>query len=169
MAKIRIAGITRESVTDGPGLRLVVFTQGCPHHCEDCHNPETWDPVGGTIIEDKEIIDLLIENPLLSGITLSGGEPFLQAENLVQLVERAKTLGKNVVIYTGYTFEQLLVMGKSKPEIEKLLKTADFLVDGPFVKQLKTLDLPYRGSANQRFIDLKKTFLNNTLIECYWE
>ena len=169
MAKIRIAGITRESVSDGPGIRLVVFTQGCHHRCEGCHNPETWDFEGGRMIETSEIVKLVKENPLLSGITLSGGEPFLQAEKLIPLVREVKDYGKNVVIYTGYTFEKLLELGKKKPSVRKLLSGADYLIDGPFIKPLKTLNLPFRGSSNQRFIDLKKTFLQGNIFEYRWE
>ncbi|GAV25731.1 anaerobic ribonucleoside-triphosphate reductase activating protein [Carboxydothermus islandicus] len=169
MAKIRIAGIIRESVTDGPGLRLVVYTQGCPHRCAGCHNPDTWEVSGGYELESDLIFEQIKENPLLTGLTISGGEPFLQAKNLIDLVQKIAVLGKNTVIYTGYTFEELMEIGQQQPEILELLKAADYLVDGPFIKELKTFTLPFRGSSNQRFIDLKKSFLQKQIVEVKWE
>ncbi|NYE58763.1 anaerobic ribonucleoside-triphosphate reductase activating protein [Carboxydothermus ferrireducens] len=169
MAKLKVAGITRESVTDGPGLRLVVYTQGCPHRCDGCHNPETWDVSGGYELESELIFEQIKENPLLAGLTISGGEPFLQAKNLIDLVQKTSVLGKNTVIYTGYTFEELMQIGQHQPEILELLKAADYLVDGPFIKELKTFTLPFRGSSNQRFIDLKKSFLQKQIVEVKWE
>ncbi|GAV21794.1 anaerobic ribonucleoside-triphosphate reductase activating protein [Carboxydothermus pertinax] len=169
MAKLRIAGITRESVTDGPGIRLVVYTQGCPHRCEGCHNPETWDVSGGYEIDSEKILELIANNPLLAGLTVSGGEPFLQEKNLLELVLKVADLGRNTVIYTGYTFEELMKISEKKPEVLEILQTADYLVDGRFLQDLKNLKLPFRGSSNQRFIDLKKTFSQKQIVECQWE
>ena len=103
--ELRVAGITRESVVDGPGLRLVVFVQGCPHHCPECHNPQTHDPSAGQLMDTSEIIRLVEQAHLIRGVTFSGGEPFLQTEALTQIAIAAKKLGLNIVTYTGFVFE----------------------------------------------------------------
>ena len=110
LKKMRIAGIVKESVVDGPGLRAVVFFQGCPHQCPGCHNPETWDPNGGYEATAEEIWAALgyDENPLLSGITLTGGEPLLQPAAALALARMARARGSNVLLYTGYTWEEIL-------------------------------------------------------------
>lgn len=152
---LRISGIVPESIVDGPGFRLVVFVQGCPHRCPGCHNPQTHDFEGGYLIDQDNIVDQVKENPLLSGVTFSGGEPFCQAAALSQLGKKVKELGKNLMVYTGYTLEQLIELGGSKPEIIDLLKVTDTLVDGPYVEALRDLELEFRGSSNQRIIDMK--------------
>lgn len=150
--KIRISGIVNDSVVDGPGFRLAVFTQGCPHHCAGCHNPQTHDFEGGREIDTQEIIEKLRGNPLLDGITLSGGEPFCQGAACAELASAAHALGLNVWTYSGYTYEQLLA---GDVEQRALLAETDVLVDGPFVLPQRTLELRFRGSANQRLIDVK--------------
>ena len=150
---IRIAGTMNDSIVDGPGLRFTVFTQGCPHHCEGCHNPQTWDFKGGKDVEIAEIVEKMRRNPLLSGVTLSGGEPFMQAEACAEIAEAAHGMGLNVWTYTGYTWEEIV----GRPQFWNLLIETDVLVDGPFVKEQKSLDLLYRGSRNQRLIDVKKS------------
>ena len=150
--KIRISGIVNDSVVDGPGFRLAVFTQGCPHHCVGCHNPQTHDFEGGREIDTQEIIEKLRGNPLLDGITLSGGEPFCQGAACAELASAAHALGLNVWTYSGYTYEQLLA---GDAEQRALLAETDVLVDGPFVLPQRTLELRFRGSANQRLIDVK--------------
>ncbi len=150
--KIRISGIVNDSVVDGPGFRLAVFTQGCPHHCAGCHNPQTHDFEGGREIDTQEIIEKLRGNPLLDGITLSGGEPFCQGAACAELASAAHALGLNVWTYSGYTYEQLLA---GDAEQRALLAETDVLVDGPFVLPQRTLELRFRGSANQRLIDVK--------------
>ena len=152
--KIRIAGITEDSIVDGPGLRLTVFFQGCPHHCPGCHNPETHDPDGGRIIDTSEIVAMMEANPLLDGITLSGGEPFRQVSGCIELAMAAHVHGLNVWCYTGYTVEYILQ--SRSPGMRKLLKHIDVLVDGPYIEELRTLELPWRGSKNQRIISLKE-------------
>ncbi len=146
--KIRIAGIQEESIVDGPGLRLVVFTQGCKHHCPGCHNPETHDFSGGYDMDIDQIISILKENPMLDGITLSGGDPFEQSESCSILAFKAKELGYSVVAYTGYTYENLI---KNKRH-RKLLEFVDILIDGRFEQDKKDLTLAFRGSSNQRII-----------------
>ena len=148
---MRVSGIVEESIVDGPGLRYVVFTQGCPHHCKGCHNPQTHSFEGGFLLSAEAALAQLQENPLLSGITLSGGEPFEQAEALCTLAEGAKAQGKNVMTYTGYVFEALLA--RNDPWIDRLLDLTDILVDGPYKEELRDLELQFRGSANQRLLD----------------
>jgi anaerobic ribonucleoside-triphosphate reductase activating protein len=155
--KLRISGTIGDSIVDGPGLRYVIFTQGCPHHCKGCQNPQTHDLEGGYLADWETILAPLRENPLVFGVTFSGGEPFVQPEPLARLGREVKRLGKHLMIYTGYTYEQLLCLGKEQPAVEELLELADLLVDGPYVEKQRDLTLPYRGSANQRVIDLKKT------------
>lgn len=153
--KIRIAGTVNDSIVDGPGLRYVVFVQGCPHHCPGCHNPETWDFNGGGEIDAFDLVQEMAANPLLSGLTLSGGEPFDQPEASMWLAVHARLQGKNVWCYTGYTWEEILE--KNSQEWNNLLRAVDVLVDGPFIQEQKSLDLDYRGSRNQRLIDVQKS------------
>ena len=160
---IKIAGIENDSIVDGPGIRLTVFTQGCFHNCPGCHNPNTHDPEKGTLYDVSAIEKLLEENPLLDGLTLSGGEPFLQAKACTRLAQYAHRLGLNVWTYTGYTFEDIL--SSSKEDWKELLEETDVLIDGPFLQDSKSLDLPFRGSKNQRLIDIKQSLACKKLIE----
>lgn len=155
--EIRLSGIIKESIVDGPGIRYVVFTQGCPHHCEGCHNPDTHDFDGGYIGNTEEIIKDFQKNPLLSGITFSGGEPFCQPEPLLKLAKEVHNLKKNVISYSGYTFEELLKLSKKNQAIKDLMENIDYLIDGKFIISQKTLMLKFRGSKNQRIIDMKKS------------
>jgi len=151
---MRIAGIVPESIVDGPGLRFVIFAQGCPHACPDCHNPQTWDPAGGKEATIKEIVKLIKKQiKHIRGITLSGGEPFLQAPEFAAIAQKAKEMGLDVATYSGYTYEELERL--ELPGVRELLEASDILVDGPFQAEKKDLGLPFRGSANQRVIDLK--------------
>ncbi len=160
---MRIAGIAYESVVDGPGLRNTVFFQGCPHACPGCHNPETWDPAAGLEYSLQNLLAALKLNPLISGVTFSGGEPFLQAEAAAQLGEIIKAQGLNLWVYTGYTWEYLL-QSKNSKGFNALLKTADVLIDGPFIDEHKSLNLPFRGSANQRIIRVKESVAAGTIV-----
>lgn len=153
--KLNLAGVIKESIVDGRGIRYTVFTQGCPHHCHGCHNPQTWDFNGGSEKSIEEIFEDFKQNPLLKGITFSGGEPFCQPAPLAQLAGLVRGIGKDVTVYTGYTYEQLLA--KNDPDINALLAQTDVLIDGPFVEDLKNLELHFRGSENQRLIDMKQT------------
>ena len=159
---LRLAGLVEDSITDGPGLRLAVFVQGCPHHCEGCHNPETWSFDGGYDGSAEEIFSRLRRNPILSGVTFSGGEPFSQAAELVPLARRIKDAGYELAVYTGFTFEELLA--SPDEAVRALLELADVLVDGPFEKANRNLDLKFRGSANQRIIDVKRSLASGTVI-----
>ncbi|NLN14063.1 MAG: anaerobic ribonucleoside-triphosphate reductase activating protein [Tissierellia bacterium] len=157
--KLRIAGIVEESIVDGPGIRLTVFTQGCSHNCPGCHNPQTHDYRGGMEMDIEEIVKMVKANPMLDGITLSGGEPFDQAIACANLARRIKELGLSVVVYSGYKYEYLL----QKEEYRQLLQVADILIDGRFDISKKDLTLPFRGSSNQRIIDLKKSLSSNRI------
>ena len=152
---LRIAGTVKDSIVDGPGLRYVIFTQGCPHHCPGCHNPQTHDFQGGQDADVDKILDEIFNNPILSGVTFSGGEPFCQAEALVPIAEILKERGKHLMIYTGYLLEQLQKM--ENEAVKRLLELADIIVDGAFILEQRNLTLSYRGSENQRVIDMIKT------------
>lgn len=154
--KLRICGIEPESIVDGPGFRYVVFVQGCPHRCPGCHNPESHDFEAGFDMTVGEIYEEFLQNPFLSGITLSGGEPFCQAPALLELVKLVKTdRNKDVMSYSGYTYEELVA--KNDPAINELLDNLTILVDGRFELEQRNLTLVYRGSENQRVIDMVKT------------
>ncbi len=157
---MRIAGLTQDSIVDGPGFRFTVFVQGCAHHCEGCHNPQTHDPAGGKDMTTEEIIREMRSNPLTDGLTLSGGEPFDQSEDCLTLVRAARESGLNVWSYSGYLFEQLLADEKKS----QLLKELDVLVDGPFVLSQRSLALAWRGSRNQRVIDVQKSLAAGEVI-----
>ena len=152
--QLRLAGIVKESVVDGPGIRLVVFVQGCPHHCQGCHNPASHDPAGGYNSSTKELLGELDKNKLVSGLTLSGGEPFGQLDAMIELAVGAKKRKLSVMVYTGYVFEELLTMGTEDDRVTQLLKLMDILVDGPFILEQRDIGLAFRGSGNQRLIDV---------------
>ena len=153
--KLRIAGTVNDSIVDGPGIRYTIFTQGCPHHCPGCHNPQPHDFAGGQDADVEKILEEIFNNPILSGVTFSGGEPFCQAEALVPIAEAIKEKGKHLMIYTGYLLEHLQKMESAG--VQRLLELADVIVDGPFILAEKNLTLSYRGSENQRVIDMVKT------------
>lgn len=158
---LRIAGLVDESIVDGPGFRYAVFTQGCTHNCPGCHNPHTHDPNGGREIVIDEIVDNIKKNPLLDGITLTGGDPFLQAGPCALLAQKIKQLGLTVVTYTGYTLEELL----KRPDFMPLLEQTDILIDGPFQIEKRSLDLLYKGSLNQRIIDVPASLKAGKTVE----
>lgn len=153
---IRVAGIIAESVTDGPGIRLALFCQGCHHDCPGCHNPETHDPEGGREMTVEEITSLYDSDPLLAGMTFSGGEPFLQPEPLAVIADHVHASGGNVIAYTGYTHSQLRKLQETQSDIGQLLDRIDLLIDGPFMLEEQSLLLPFRGSANQCIIPLNE-------------
>ena len=149
-----LAGIVNDSIVDGPGIRMTVFAQGCPHHCEGCHNPETWAFGCGTLMVEERIMEIVGTNPLCRGVTFSGGEPFAQAEAFARLAKLLKSKGYEIASYSGYTFEQL--MNGTDPQKE-LLSAIDVLIDGPFVLAERSLEVPFRGSRNQRILDVPKS------------
>ena len=163
--RISLSGVTGDSIVDGPGLRLTIFTQGCLHHCPGCHNPQTHDPEGGPWADTEDILAAAAEKPLLDGITLSGGDPFLQPVPCLALAEGAHKIGLNVWTYTGYTWEALLE--ENDAEKLALLKETDVLVDGPFLLAERSLELRFCGSRNQRLIDVKKSLAEGKVV--LWE
>ena len=156
--QIRIAGLVPESYVDGDGIRFAIFMQGCQRNCAGCHNPETHSLDGGRLIDTGEIISEVKKNPLLDGITLTGGEPLLQIDAAKELARAAKSLGLSVWLYTGYIFEEL------PPAAATLLESVDVLIDGAFIESQRDLDLQFRGSRNQRIIDVKKTYAQNKIV-----
>lgn len=160
--EIRIAGTVSESIVDGPGFRYTVFVQGCPHNCAGCHNPQTHDPSGGKLVDTDDLFRECIEDPLNTGVTFSGGEPFLQAAALYELGKRFKERGMSIWCYSGWTWEELQKRGE---DIQKLLSIVDVLVDGKFIEERRTLSLPFRGSDNQRLVDVRASEKNGTVVE----
>ncbi|MBQ2760374.1 MAG: anaerobic ribonucleoside-triphosphate reductase activating protein [Mailhella sp.] len=150
---LRVAGVIEESIVDGPGIRFVLFLQGCRLHCPGCQNPQTWDFDGGTLVPSDEVLARIKENPLVHGVTFSGGEPFEQAEALLPLAKELKAQGYHLMAFSGFTLEQLV----QKPECRALLEQLDLLVDGPFIEAQKSLDLRFRGSRNQRILNMPST------------
>ena len=159
---MKIFGLVQDSIVDGPGIRFVCFVQGCPHHCPGCHNPGSHDPDAGIDMTIEEISKQFIENPLIDGITLSGGEPFMQPEDCLRLAKTAHKHNLNVWGYSGWTFEYLRDQGtKSQKE---LLNELDILVDGSFLIDQRTLELPWRGSSNQRVIDVNASLKSGMVV-----
>lgn len=146
-----MAGVAGDSIVDGPGIRTTYFAQGCPHHCPGCHNPETWAFGAGSDWSEEDLARLAQDNPLCRGVTFSGGEPFAQPEGFLRLANLLRAQGYEIASYTGYTFEALL---NGTPAQRALLEALDVLVDGPFVLRERSLSLPFRGSENQRILDV---------------
>ena len=151
---VNLAGIVTDSIVDGPGLRTTLFAQGCPHHCEGCHNPETWDFSGGTEVSTEAAVEIVKSSPLCRGVTFSGGEPFAQAEGFAEIAKALKGKGYEVASYSGYTFEELLDGTDGQ---KALLQLLDVLIDGPFVMREKSLEIAFRGSRNQRIINVPES------------
>lgn len=159
MKLIRISGIEPESIVDGEGIRYVIFTQGCPHHCSGCHNPQTHSFDSGKLVSIEDILDDISKRKdWIDGITLSGGEPFCQIGQCSIIAEQAQKMGLSVWCYTGYLFEDLYGQGA------ELLNYIDVLVDGPFVQAEKSLELDFRGSRNQRVIDIPESLKEGVAI-----
>ena len=159
---MRIASTISDSIVDGPGLRFTVFTQGCAHACPGCHNPETHDIAGGHEERVETLAELMGSNPLTGGLTLSGGDPFLQAADCAALAKIAHAQGKDVWTYTGYTWEAVLAAGR--PDWRALLEETDVLVDGPFLAKEKSYELHFRGSRNQRLIDVPRSLAQGRVV-----
>lgn len=162
--KIRLAGIVPNSNSNGPGLRDVIFSQGCSHHCPYCFNKHTWDFNLGKICDCDKIIKQCIDRTYLSGITFSGGDPFDQPEPFAYIAKQLKKHHINIWCYTGYTFEQLITLSKNNKNIRQLLNNIDILVDGPFINSKKSTDIQFRGSTNQRIINIKQSLKNKKVI-----
>ena len=159
---MKIYGLVQDSIVDGPGLRFSCFVQGCPHKCFGCHNPDSHDMNGGIEMTVDEVIEKMLSNPIISGLTLTGGEPFMQAEDCLTIAKAAHANGLNVWGYSGWTFENILNKGSYVQR--ELLKELDFLVDGPFIIAERSLNLKWRGSSNQRIIDVKASLMLNKVV-----
>lgn len=157
-----LSGIVSDSIVDGPGIRTTIFSQGCPHHCPGCHNPETWAFGCGTKIPVEAVVDIVRQNPLCRGVTFSGGEPFAQPEAFAKLARLLKEKGYEVASYSGYTFEELLNGSDGQKE---LLRAIDILIDGRFVLAEKSLEIAFRGSRNQRILDVRKSLEAGRAVE----
>lgn len=168
---VRLSGISQESIVDGLGLRYVIFVQGCPHRCYQCHNPSTHCFDGGHLRDTEELVMEFFKNPLLKGITFSGGEPFEQPAPLIEIAKAVRSFEMNslygrktlpdIWCYTGYSYEDLI---QSTDKVKKeLLKQIDVLVDGKFIFEKKTIEKPFVGSSNQRVIDVSRSTVKNVL------
>ena len=169
--KIKINNYINESYVDGPGIRFTLFTQGCPHHCLGCHNPQTHDFNQGIEMETQDIVNKMVKNPLLDGITISGGEPFCQIEGCLDLLKRLQQVHLNydVIVYTGYLMEDLLKLSENNASLKEFLSLIDYIIDGPFILERRDLDIDFRGSNNQRIIDSKRSIKENCVIETHFE
>lgn len=163
---ISLAGIMTDSIVDGPGIRTTIFVQGCVHHCKGCHNPQSWAFEGGTDKTVQELYEIIKKNPLCHGVTFSGGEPFCQPLPLATLAKTLKAEGYEIASYSGYTFEELL---QGTSEQKQLLETLDILVDGRFELALRNLDLRFRGSENQRILNVPESIAAGKAVLCKQE
>lgn len=161
MANLRLASdVQFDSIVDGPGVRIVIWTQGCPHHCMNCHNPHTHDEKGGKEYAIQDIIEQIQTAQLQTGLTLSGGEPFMQSVELLPVVEAAKAKKLNIWAYSGFTFEELIKHDAQRALLEKI----DVLVDGKFIDEQRDYRLVFKGSKNQRIIDVQKSLVEHHIV-----
>ncbi len=163
--KIRLAGdLQEDSIVDGKGIRTVIWTQGCSHNCKGCQNPQTWDFNGGGLVPIDMVLEAIDELEYQDGITFSGGDPMYQPEACNKIAKYCKDKGYNIWVYTGFTYEEIIKMSKKKKIYNEFLKYIDVLVDGKFILKQKNLNLLFRGSSNQRLIDIPKTLKNNEIV-----
>ena len=170
--EIRLAAdLQSDSIVDGDGIRTVIWTQGCPHNCFGCHNPGTHNFDGGALIDIENVKQEILNLDHQDGITFSGGDPMCQPKECCEIAKFAKKQGLDIWCYTGYTFEQLLAISKTKPEILDFLYEIDVLIDGKFMMEEKSMNLLFRGSSNQRLIDVQESLLNHEicLMEKYYK
>ncbi|MFV0627101.1 MAG: anaerobic ribonucleoside-triphosphate reductase activating protein [Alphaproteobacteria bacterium] len=158
--KLRIASVVDDSVVDGPGVRYVIFTQGCKHNCPGCHNPQSHSFSTGMFVSFDEFYSDLSRFKYVKAVTFSGGEPLEQPEVIAEFVAKLKEKGYHILIYTGYTFEQILADEKKLKAIEK----ADLLVDGLFILRLRSLGANFRGSSNQRIVDIQESLKHREVV-----
>ncbi len=151
MLEYRVLSIIRGTTVDGPGFRTSIYLAGCAHACPGCHNPQSWNPEGGDIMTLSEIMDIVRDEDF--DVTLSGGDPLFNPESVRNLIEALKQDGRNVWIFTGFRWEEIMASEKLRDAVE----LADVVVDGPFVESLRNPDLLFRGSSNQRLIDVGRS------------
>ena len=162
---IRLAAdLQSDSIVDGPGLRAVIWTQGCSHHCRGCQNPQTWDFEGGAEVPIDMVLEAIDELEYHDGITFSGGDPMYQPESCNIIAKYCKEKGYNIWVYTGYNFEQLKRLAKKDPSYIDFLNNIDVLVDGKFVMKEKDLNCLFRGSRNQRLINVPETLKTGKIV-----
>lgn len=161
---VRLAGIAYESLVNGPGMRRVFFAQGCKHKCKGCFNPETHSFEDGEIMDMDKLIKDVLDNSILKGVTFSGGDPIEQAHSFAYMAKAFKNSNLNIWCYTGYTFEKLLEVMKVDTAISELLNNIDVLVDGRFEINNKEEGLRFRGSTNQRIINVKESLNQNKVV-----
>ena len=162
MNNLHIAGVNYESFVDGVGLRSTIYISGCVHRCPGCHNPETWDPLYGRLASamiDEIAEEIASRSNLINGITLSGGDPFCSPREVSELLDRLPKVG-NIWVYSGFKYEQII----DSMEMQILLSKIDVLVDGPFVEALKDPTLAFRGSSNQRIIDVQESINSDNVV-----
>ena len=162
--KVRLSGIAYESLVNGPGMRRVFFAQGCKHNCDGCFNPETHDFSGGEEVDMDELIQDVLSNKMIKGVTFSGGDPLEQADRFAYMAKKFKDKGLNIWCYTGYTLENLLEIMKNDNGIKDLLKNIDVLVDGKFQLANRKAGLRFRGSSNQRIIEIKESLKLGSIV-----
>ena len=164
--KIRLAVnyLQSDSIVDGEGIRTVIWTQGCSHNCPGCHNPNTHSFDDGYLLDIKEVEDMVDELDGQDGVTFSGGDPFYQAESWAIIAKYIKKRGLNVWCYTGFLYETLIELSKKNSKIMDFLKEIDVLVDGPFLLEQKSYDAIFRGSTNQRIINVKKSLKDKKVV-----
>lgn len=162
--EIRLGGFVRESVVDGIGVRFALFGSGCIHQCPNCHNQDLWDRNFGELFSIRYLIREIQHSRMIDGITCSGGDPFEQAEVFGLLCTEVKKMGLNVWTYTGYTYEYIMDNLENNKGWKELINNTDVLVDGPFVEGEKSLELAFRGSKNQRLIDVKQSLLQGEVV-----
>lgn len=164
--KIRLAAdLQSDSIVDGEGIRTVIWTQGCSHNCFGCHNPQTHDFKGGELVDVSDVIEALEQIEGQSGITFSGGDPMFQPKQCAIIAKHIKEKGLNVWAYSGFTYEELI--NSNNKDILDFLRYIDVLIDGKFEMNKKSFNVPFRGSSNQRLIDVQKSINNNKL--CLYE
>ena len=162
---IRLAAdLQEDSIVDGPGLRTVIWTQGCSHKCKGCHNPSTWDFNGGGLVPIKDVCEALDEIGNQDGITFSGGDPMFQPGPCAKIAKYCKEKGYNIWAYTGFTYEEILDLSKKNKDYLEFLKYIDILVDGKFILKEKDLSCLFRGSRNQRLILVQESLKENKVI-----
>lgn len=161
--ELRVLDILEDTTVDGPGFRTSIYLAGCRHHCPGCHNPGSWDEAGGHVMNVGQLMQIIVADPF-ANVTLSGGDPLFQATGCLELCRRIKTeTDKTIWCYTGYTWEA--IQHEAKAEVMGLLQYLDVLVDGPFVQSLRDTDLLFRGSSNQRLIDVQASIAKGEVVQ----
>lgn len=158
--QVRISGIVKESFVDGPGIRYVIFAQGCLHNCLGCHNPQTHDFNGGYLIDCDELINDVLKNKYIDGVTFSGGDPLYQVKEFIYIAKKLKENDVHIICYTGFEYEDII----KDEDKRELLNYIDLLIDGPFILSQKSLKIPFRGSTNQRIIDVKRSISEGNIV-----